>query len=84
MASTPQNVAKIATKTDAIEMSGMSLLGTMVEASGPKALLRLSTGQVRKVAPGDRVGLAQIRAIGAGMVQVTGLGGTDTLTMPQG
>ena len=44
MASTPQNVAKIATKTDAIDMSGMSLLGTMVEASGPKALLRLSTG----------------------------------------
>lgn len=84
MAETPENVAKLATKESALDLSGIALLGTMVEADGPKALLRLSGGNVRKVAPGDRIGLARVRAVGAGMVQISGLAGTETLTMPQG
>ncbi len=84
MSETPQNVAQLATKQSAIDLDGIALLGTTVEADGPKALVRTSGGQVRKVAPGDRVGLARVRAIGAGMVQISGLGGTETLTMPNG
>ena len=84
MAGTPANVAKLATEADALDLGSISLLGTMVEQDGPKALLRTSSGRIEKVAPGDRIGLAQVRAIGAGMVQISGFTGTETLTMPKG
>lgn len=84
MAGTPENVAKHATQRRALDTSGMALLGTLVEPDGPKALIRTANGSVEKVAPGDRIGLTQVRAIGEGLVQIGGLGGTQTLTMPKG
>ncbi|MBY6166426.1 pilus assembly protein PilP [Pseudooceanicola nitratireducens] len=84
MAGTPENVAKLATDTEALDLGGIALLGTMIQPDGPKALLRTASGDVRKVAPGDRIGLAQVQAIGAGVVQISGFGGQQVLTMPQG
>ncbi|WP_407492696.1 amidophosphoribosyltransferase [Pseudooceanicola sp. MF1-13] len=84
MSDTPENVAELATDEKALDLSGMALLGTMIDPQGPKALVRFSGGDVRKVEPGDRIGLAQVQAIGPGVVQISNLGGVKTLTMPQG
>ncbi|MBB04542.1 hypothetical protein [Pseudooceanicola sp.] len=81
---TPANVAKMATEAQALDLGGVALLGTMVETTGPKALLRLENGTVRKVAPGDRIGMVRVRAIGEGIVQITSLGAVETLSMPNG
>jgi len=82
MAGTPEKAAEFATEKGALDLGSMALLGTMVEAAGPRALIRTSGGSVQKVAPGDRIGLAQVRAIGTGMVQISSLGSVETLTMP--
>lgn len=84
MSDTPENVGKLATEAQALDLSGIALLGTMIDPDGPRALLRLSGGEVRTVSPGDRIGLAQVRAIGPGVVQISNLGGVQQLTMPQG
>ena len=84
MANTPENVAKLATEEQALDLSGLALLGTMVDPEGPRALLRTAAGDIRKVAPGDRIGRAQVQAISAGAVQISGLAGVDTLRMPEG
>mgnify|MGYP000102848531 CR=1 FL=1 len=83
MAGTPENVARIATEKAALDLDGLALLGTMVEPAGPRALVRTAGGSIQKVAPGDRIGLVQIQAIGAGMVQIASLGAVHTLTMPK-
>lgn len=84
MAGTPDNVADIATEKGALDLGSMALLGTMVDPDGPTALIRTSAGRIQKVAPGDRIGLAQVRAIGTGVVQISSFGTVQTLTMPQG
>ena len=84
MAGTPENVAEIATEEGALDLGEMALLGTMIDPDGPKALIRMSGGRVEKVAPGDRIGLAHVRAIGTGVVQISSLGAVRTLSMPQG
>lgn len=84
MANTPQNVAKLATEAEALDRSGIALLGTMMDPDGPRALLLTAGGDIRKVAPGDRVGLIQVQAIAAGEVRISGLTGVDTLRMPKG
>ncbi|WP_136635014.1 pilus assembly protein PilP [Pseudooceanicola onchidii] len=84
MAGTPENVAKLATRENALDLGSLALLGTMVEPDGPKALIRTSGGNIQKVRPGDRIGLSQVRAIGSGMVQVSSFGSVETLTMPGG
>lgn len=84
MSDTPENVAKLATSEKALDLSELALLGTMMDPKGPKALVRFAGGNVRKVEPGDRIGLAQVQAIGPGIVQISNLGGVKTLTMPQG
>lgn len=84
MSGTSENVSKFATEKDALDLRSMSLLGTMIEPDGPKALIRMSSGNVQKVGPGDRLGLSQVRAIATGMVQISSLGGLTTLKMPEG
>jgi len=84
MSDTPDNVADLATDQKALDLNELSLLGTMIDPEGPKALVRFAGGDVRKVEPGDRIGLAQVQAIGPGIVQISNLGGVKTLTMPQG
>lgn len=84
MAETPENVAKFATEKRAIDTASLTLLGTIEEPDGPRALIRTTGGSIQKVAPGDRIGLSQVRAIATGMVQISSFGTVRTLTMPRG
>ncbi|MGI3168136.1 pilus assembly protein PilP [Pseudooceanicola sp. C21-150M6] len=86
MSDTPEAVAREATEHDALDLSTVALLGTMVKPQGPEALIRMANGEVKKVAPGDRLGVGQgrVQAIGAGVVQIARMGTIETLTMPQG
>ena len=81
MAGTPGKVAELATEENALDLGGVALLGTMVDGARRSALLRLASGTVQKVAPGDRIGLAKVQE---GVVVISGLGGTETLRMPGG
>ncbi|GGE31064.1 hypothetical protein GCM10011360_18800 [Primorskyibacter flagellatus] len=84
MAGTPGKVAELATEENALDLGGVALLGTMVDGARRSALLRLAGGSVQKVAPGDRIGLVKVQAIGEGVVVISGFGGTETLRMPEG
>ncbi|MEM6276264.1 MAG: hypothetical protein AAF714_04890 [Pseudomonadota bacterium] len=70
-----------ATTPDALPRGGLRLLGTMGLGSAPQALLLLGNSVV-KVAPGDRAGGAQVRAIEPGRVVLDVRGSARTLRVP--
>lgn len=84
MAEEPENVTKFATEKGALDLGGLTLLGTLEDPQGRRALILTATGDVETVAPGDRIGLAQVHAIGDGVVKIGGVTGLRTLTMPAG
>lgn len=65
---TPENVAEIATVPDAISLSTTVLIGTILGGEQPTALVRLQSGRIRSLNPGDRLDTRRIRAIQEGRV----------------
>lgn len=79
---TATSVADIATQSATLPGRTPILIGTFGATDGPEALLRLPSGRVARVSPGDRVAGLRITAIGQGMLQGERRGRMMTLTMP--
>ncbi|MBE1284812.1 MAG: hypothetical protein GJ676_15990 [Rhodobacteraceae bacterium] len=77
-------VGAIATSSNALNTSSLSLLGVFGAEGRMQALIRLPGGRVRRVEPGDRVSGERIAAIdGDGLVLEHG-GKTRRLTVAGG
>ena len=81
---TNASVAKQATVKDAINLNRVALLGIFGTASGRYAMIRQSTGGVKKVKVGDRIDGGQIAAITQNAVQYQKGGRMVTLSLPTG
>ncbi|MFD1509321.1 pilus assembly protein PilZ [Lacimonas salitolerans] len=79
---TPQNVTDLATRQAALPGRTPILIGTFGAAEALHALLRLPSGQVARVSPGDQVDGLHVTAIAPGMLQGERRGRPMTLTMP--
>lgn len=79
---TNDRTADFATQRDALDLSGLALLGTFGPATTPAALVRLASGRVRKVAVGDRVGHRRVAAIAPDQVILGEGRSVDVLRMP--
>ena len=77
-------VASAATQNDVLPTDQLSVLGTLMTPTGPRAILRTSNGHVRTVSVGDRTFNGQVVAIGESRVILNGLVGQTVLDMPSG
>lgn len=78
----PQNVAKLATRQTALPGRTPILIGTFGLEQTMQALLRLPSGRMARVSPGDRVDGLRVTAIGPGMLRGERRGQPMTLTVP--
>ena len=79
---TPAEVAKHATEEAKLERT--ALIGIFGEESAPQALIRQRSGQILKVATGDKVGNQEVAAIGEDHLVLKRGGNTKVLRLPQG
>lgn len=79
---TPENVAQLATDSTGENLNSMTLIGILGSEQAPKAMLRLASGKVVKVEPGDRVGLRQVVAIDDHSVYLSGDFANRRLKLP--
>ncbi|WP_372884776.1 hypothetical protein [Shimia sp.] len=70
---TPTHVAELATQRDQLADRGLVLIGCFGTPEAPRALLRLTSGDMRSVEPGDRIAGRVVAAISAdGLALVRG------------
>ncbi|WP_158968440.1 pilus assembly protein PilZ [Chachezhania sediminis] len=79
---TPENVAKLATNETDLNLRTTTLIGLLGSPKAPSALLRLSSGKIVTVRPGDRVAGRQVSAIGDDSITLGTGAGTKRLHMP--
>ena len=79
-----RKVESLATSRVSDNLNKLIVLGTFGTTSRPGALLRLSTGRVKKVSIGDRVAGGKILGISDGAVVLWKSGANKTLRAPQG
>jgi len=79
---TPQATLTKATEENVLPRRGMTLIGTMVTENAPTALIRIRRGDIRRVAPGDKLGTALVMAIEPAAVYLTRNGSNERLTLP--
>lgn len=80
-ATPPETLVK-ATETKVLPLTGISLIGTVVSPTNPKALVRLRKGVIRRVGVGDKVGSSKVIAIEAGAIYLARNGQNQKLTLP--
>lgn len=73
---------RLATRTGAIDLHEMSLLGIFGSDDAPGALLRTRKGNILRVSEGDTVENMKIAAIGADSVTIERRGKRVELAMP--
>lgn len=78
----PPEVAAHATQTSTLPLNKPVLLGTFGNADAPGALLRLRSGNVVKVSPGENLRIGKVVGIAEGEVIIARRGRTTRLTMP--
>jgi hypothetical protein len=82
---TPANVAQMATTKNVLERSTIDVIGLFGPESRMSALIRTSTGSIRRVEIGDSLGLTgRIVAIDAQGVILSRNGENRRLTLPSG
>lgn len=74
-------VADAATQEEALPLSGLSLIGTILAPSGARALLRQGR-RIRQVGTGDRIAGHTVAAIEAGQIVLARGGTTQVLQIP--
>ena len=79
---TPPETLSKATEADVLPLTGISLIGTIVGANNPKALVRLRKGVIRRVGLGDRIGSSRVVAIEDGAVYLARNGKNQKLSLP--
>lgn len=82
MTDTPTPAGDLATITNALPLTKLTLLGTFGPTGNESALFRLPRGTIRKAQTGDRVARAEIIAISDGEVILHQNGKTTRLKMP--
>lgn len=60
---TPENVARIATEPHVLRDRKLTLIGLFGPDSDLRALVRLPSGRIKEVAPGNRLSVGQVIAI---------------------
>lgn len=78
------SVVKEATIVGAINLNRINLLGVFGTADNRTALVRLSSGRVKKVHVGDVLDGGRVAAIGESMLYYVKNGRNVQLTLPQG
>lgn len=78
---TTATVIKAATQEEALPLSGLSLIGTMLTPDGARALLRQGR-RITQAAPGDKVAGHVIAAIEDGQIMLARNGVTQPLRIP--
>ncbi|MEZ5751343.1 MAG: hypothetical protein R3D60_05020 [Paracoccaceae bacterium] len=73
------SVARQATETDAINLGRVNLIGVFGAPSDRRALVRLSSGRVVRVAVGDTIDGGRVSAIGENEVRYTRNGRNEVL-----
>jgi len=79
---TTPTVVDAATQEEALPLSGLSLIGTVLSPKGARAFLRRSIGGVKQVQTGDRVSGYTIVAINEGSVILAKGEDSQTLGIP--
>jgi len=77
-------VAKQATEPGVIALHKMILIGVFGAEDAKSALVRMSSGKMRKVEVGDRLNWGRVTAIGADRLLFQRNGKTVVLQMPAG
>lgn len=83
---TPPKALRAATIQNALPLRQLALLGTVETPGETRALVRLGTGRVEMVRPGDKVGGREVLAIerGALLISRAGAGAAQRLEVPGG
>lgn len=81
---TPANVADIATEPKALDHRGLALIGVTGNAGAFRALVRLPSGRVKQVEPGEKLAAGQVVAIDETGLMLQKNGRTKRLAMPGG
>jgi hypothetical protein len=79
---TPENVARLATTAQALEIHKLSLIGLVGPRDDMAALVRSGMGRIRKVVPGARLAGGTVIAIDATGVIVQKNGATTRMDLP--
>jgi hypothetical protein len=77
-------VSKTATQTNQLSLNRIALLGTSGSQSKRRAVVRLTSGRVKRVSVGDRLDGGQVVAIGQGELRYVKGGKNLSLKMPRG
>lgn len=72
-----------ATLPDTLPLHGLTLLGTFGKDGGEAALVRLPSGKIRRVAPGDTLRRHRVRAIEPQRVILESQGQAHALDWPE-
>ena len=81
---TTATVAKAATDRNELKLRDINLIGVFGSPSQRRALVRLPSGRLVKVKPGDRLDGGQVAAIGQSALRYVKRGRNIVLEMPQG
>jgi len=79
---TNQKTADHATQSAQLALSELTLLGVFGPGDGQRALMRLASGRVRQVGPGDRIGGATVKGIDTDRITLVRLGRDVVLEIP--
>lgn len=79
---TPAHVAKLATTQTRLDT--LALIGTFGSDKKPGALVRLASGKITRIKPGDMVGGRKVVSIMQAKVKLAGAGGKKVLRLPKG
>ena len=78
----PDKAARLATVSARIDRNDIILLGTFGKETAPAALLRLPSGETRRVEAGDTVAGLTVIAVNPGSVVIDAAGNTTLLVPP--
>lgn len=79
---TPPETLRAATDENALEQSWVTLLGTVIKPDSVKALVRYSSGRIKSVTTGDKLGNGTIVAIEEGTLMLALNGTSRKLIIP--
>lgn len=79
---TPVNVANLATQSLDLDRRGLTLLGVFGRTDSLSALVRLSSGQVKRVNVGDKIGSGVVLGIDTDGLMLAQYGQTRRLQLP--
>lgn len=78
---TPENVARFATKPDVLHSRQLAVIGLFGPDTDLRALVRMPSGRIKQVAPGNRLAQGQVIAIDRKGLLISRQGQTQRLPL---